>query len=72
MHAEASPSPDGGGVTDAEPADWLRGVTAPDETGEASPAGSPGTPALRPVSPALENELLKKLEAERAAGRLEQ
>ena len=44
----------------------------PDEAGEASPAGSPGTPASRPVFPALENELLKKLEAERAAGRFEQ
>ncbi len=54
-HAETSPLPDGGGVTNAELADRLRGVTAPDEAGEASPAGSPGTPALRPVSPALES-----------------
>ena len=59
-------------MTDAELADWLRAVTAPDAAGEASPAGSPGTPASRPVSPALENELLKKLKAERAAGRLNQ
>jgi hypothetical protein len=53
-------------------ADWLHGVSVPDKAGEANPASSPGTPASRAVSQASENELLKKLETERVALRLEQ